>query len=62
MIVHMMKEYFDKNDFSMIIDALESYQLDIEHGEQNGHSYPYSADDIQAVIETAEEILEVEYD
>jgi hypothetical protein len=58
----MITKYFDKNDFCMIIDALESYQLDIEHGEENGHSYPYTVDDVQAVIETMEEVLDVEYD
>jgi hypothetical protein len=46
----------------IIVKALESYQLDIKHGEENGYSYPYTVDDVQAVIEMMEEALDVEYD
>lgn len=37
----------DKHDINLILDALESYQLDIEHGEDNGYEYVWTEDDVE---------------
>ncbi len=37
----------DKHDVVLILDALESYQLDIEHGENNGCSYIWTTDEVE---------------
>lgn len=37
----------DKHDIGLILDALESYQLDIEHGEKNGCAYAWDEDEVE---------------
>jgi|LakMenEpi03Aug12_release.lakeMendotaPanAssembly.Ray.scaffolds.fasta_scaffold859725_1 hypothetical protein len=44
----------EKHDIGLILDALESYQLDIEsyqldieHGFANGHNYPWTETDVE---------------
>lgn len=37
----------EKHDINLILDALESYQLDIEHGEKNGCSYIWTTDEAE---------------
>ena len=37
----------DKHDVGLILDALESYQLDIEHGNKNGHEYIWTETDVE---------------
>ena len=40
----------DKHDINLILDALESYQLDIEHGENNGCSYIWTIDEVEELV------------
>ena len=37
----------EKHDVDLILDALESYMLDIEHGENNGCSYIWTTDEVE---------------
>jgi hypothetical protein len=48
----------DKHDVGLILDALESYQLDIEHGEKNGCSYIWTTDEVENLTEYLNDILE----
>jgi hypothetical protein len=32
----------NKHEIGLILDALESYQLDIEHGNENGYEYVWT--------------------
>lgn len=41
----------DKHDVHLILDALESYQLDIEHGESNGYPYVWTAEEVENISE-----------
>jgi hypothetical protein len=37
----------DKHEIGLILDSLESYQLDIEHGNANGHEYVWTETDVE---------------
>ena len=48
----------DKHDIGLILDALESYQLDIEHGENNGCSYIWTTDEVGNLVNRLNDTLE----
>lgn len=50
----------DKHDVFLILDALESYQLDIEHGSKNGHAYVWTENDVENLVEQFHDELDME--
>ena len=48
----------DKHDVGLILDALESYQLDIEHGNANGHEYVWTETDVENLTKYLNSVLE----
>ena len=48
----------DKHDIGLILDALESYQLDIEHGENNGCYYIWTTDEVGNLVNRLNDTLE----
>jgi len=48
----------DKHDVGLILDALESYQLDIEHGKNNGCSYIWTTDEVGDLVDYLNDTLE----
>ena len=42
-----MNVLLEKHDMFLIIDALDAYQLDIEHGEENGYNFAWTEEDIE---------------
>ncbi len=48
----------DKHDINLILDALESYQLDIEHGKNNGCSYIWTTDEVENLAKYLNGMLE----
>jgi hypothetical protein len=55
---NLMNINLEKHDIGLILDALESYQLDIEHGEENGCSYIWTTDEVGNLTEYLNDILE----
>jgi hypothetical protein len=55
-----LKVSLDREDIFMIIEALESYQIDIEHGTDNGHdNYPYDESQVENLICKLDHILDI---
>jgi hypothetical protein len=48
----------DKHSVGLILDALESYQLDIEHGNDNGNEYVWTEDEVGNLVNYLNDILE----
>jgi hypothetical protein len=48
----------DKHNVGLILDALESYQLDIEHGGNNGCSYIWTTDEVENLVDYLNYTLE----
>ncbi len=48
----------DKHDIGLILDALESYWLDIEHGESNGIVYVWTEDEVANLVNRLNDMLE----
>jgi len=48
----------EKHDLLLIVDALESYQLDILHGENNGHPYVWTTDEVGDLIKYLNDTLD----
>jgi hypothetical protein len=48
----------DKHEVGLILDSLESYQLDIEHGFANGCEYPWDETDVENLVKYLNNILE----
>ena len=48
----------DKHNVGLILDALESYMLDIEHGEDNGCSYIWTTDEVENLVDYLNDTLE----
>ena len=48
----------EKHDLSLIVDALDSYQLDIEHGNNNGHKYVWTENDVANLRDRLNDIRE----
>ena len=40
----------DKHDVGLILDALESYMLDIEHGKSNGNVYVWTENEVGNLV------------
>ena len=46
-----LKVSLERKDIFMIIEALESYQIDIEHASDNGYgNYPYDENQVENLI------------
>jgi hypothetical protein len=52
----------DKHDVGLILDALESYQLDIEHGNKNGYEYVWTETDVENLAKYLNGVLETNND
>lgn len=48
----------DKHDVGLILDALESYQLDIEHGKRNGNAYVWTEEEVGNLVNYLSDTLE----
>jgi hypothetical protein len=48
----------DKHDVGLILDSLESYQLDIEHGSKNGNEYVWTEEEVVDLVNYLNDILE----
>lgn len=48
----------DKHDINLILDALESYQLDIEHGKSNGIVYVWTEEEVGDLVNRLNDTLE----
>ena len=48
----------NKQNVGLILDALESYQQDIEHGEKNGNVYVWTENEVGNLTEYLNDILE----
>lgn len=48
----------DKHDVGLILDALESYQLDIEHGKKNGVVYVWTENEVGNLVNYLNNTLE----
>jgi hypothetical protein len=55
-----MKCNLDKKDIVLILNALDSYELDIEHGKNNGHKYPFTMKEVAKLTKRLENILEID--
>jgi len=40
----------DKHNIVLILDALESYQQDIEHGRKNGNAYVWTEEEVRNLV------------
>jgi hypothetical protein len=40
----------EKHDVGLILDALESYQQDIEHGKKNGNAYVWTEEEVGNLV------------
>jgi hypothetical protein len=47
-----------KHDVGLILDALESYQLDIEHGNKNGNVYVWTENEVGNLVNYLTNTLE----
>jgi hypothetical protein len=43
----VMNVLLEKHDMFLILDALESFQLDVEHGEDNGYEFEWTEKEIE---------------
>jgi hypothetical protein len=48
----------DKHSVGLILDALESYQLDIEHGGKNGNTYVWTEEQVGNLVDYLRELYE----
>ena len=48
----------EKHNIGLIIDALESYQLDIEHGNNNGNEYAWTEEEVGNLVNYLNKTLE----
>ena len=48
----------EKHDISLILESLESYQMDIEHGNANGHEYIWTTDEVGNLVNYLNDTLE----
>lgn len=54
-----LKLSLEREDIFMIIEALESYQIDIEHASDNGYgNYPYDENQVENLICKLDHILD----
>ena len=52
----------DKHDVFLILDALESYRVDIEHGNKNNHAYMWTEQEVENLVEQFHDELDSEDD
>jgi|LakMenE18May11ns_1017448.scaffolds.fasta_scaffold9691788_2 hypothetical protein len=48
----------DKHNIVLILDALESYQQDIEHGKKNGNAYVWTEEEVGNLVNYLSDTLE----
>jgi hypothetical protein len=54
-----MKIDIKKDDIFLLIDSLYSYQLDIEHGNDNGSPYVWTEDQVMSLVNKLTKFVEV---
>jgi hypothetical protein len=52
-----MNIYLNKHDVGLILDALESYGLDIEHGNKNGNEYVWTENEVGNLVNYLSETI-----
>jgi len=55
-----MKVNLSKNDIFLLIDSLYSYQLDIEHGTDNGVEYYWTEGKVMKLVNKLIKFVELE--
>jgi len=55
-----MNYYLDKHTVELILDALESYRVEVEHGSNTGYRYPWNIDEINRAIDSLDEGDEID--
>jgi hypothetical protein len=53
-----MNILLEKHDMFLILDALDSYQLDVEHGEDNGYNFAWTEKEIENLKNLINKYLE----
>jgi hypothetical protein len=48
----------EKHDIGLILESLESYQMDIEHGNENGYEYVWTTDEVGDLVDYLNDILD----
>jgi hypothetical protein len=46
-----MNYYIEQHDIELILDALENYRLDIEHGNDNGHENFWTIEEVDQLYD-----------
>ena len=54
-----MKIDLKKDDIFLLLDSLYSYQLDIEHGNDNGYEYSWTEDQVMNLVDKLTKLVEV---
>lgn len=54
-----MKIDLKKDDIFLLIDSLYSYQLDIEHGNDNGYEYSWTEDQVMNLVDKLTKFVEI---
>jgi hypothetical protein len=49
--VNKMNINLNKSNIDLILDALESYRLDIEHGNKNGNEYVWTENEVGNLVD-----------
>ncbi len=55
-----MKVNLSKNDIYLLIDSLYSYQLEIEHGTDNGFEYYWTEGKVMKLVDKLIKFVELE--
>lgn len=53
-----MNILLEKHELFLILEALDAYELDIEHGEANGYKFAYTEKDVTNIKHTISKYLE----
>jgi len=48
----------EKHNIGLILESLESYQMDIEHGSANGYEYVWTTDEVENLAKYLNGIME----
>ena len=54
-----MKIDLKKDDIFLLLDSLYSYQLDIEHGNDNGYEYYWTENKVTKLVDKLTKFVEV---
>lgn len=53
-----MNILLEKHDLILMLEALDAYQLDIDHGTENGYEYSWTYEDVENLKNTINKYLE----